>query len=253
MKNKTKQKREHKEKSKMKNTTTPGEEHNSPLNVPSVDVSITTSSPELNLEANEDLKIYVELTLHHTGPITFAWWGSSLFNGKLIYDDGLAFIDVESGKRAERDEEFMFPVFGDGELWAYRTLHPEKPYIIEEEIGPDEVKVYGPPTKDAVDHPVKIKEWLGGLDGLKNGKQYDIKLGNCGRLSHYFEGTTEEAVESFNNTKSIDFKDKTIVLNQVNTPRISVSRSDGGGYEFDRREFAAEYREFQQELKRYKK
>lgn len=214
---------------KMKNTTTSGEEHNSSLNIPSIDVSITTSSPKLDLEVHGSLRINTELLLHHTGPITFEWWRSSLFNGKILDDEGLAFVDVESGQRARRESQCMWPGFVDGPPRRYVTLLPEKPYIIEEEILHYKVKAEGPPPEDAVDLPVEANEWEG-ADGLKNGRQYDIKLGKCDRLSHYFEGTTEEALETLKNTKSIDFKDKTILLNQVSTPRILVSRSGWGGY-----------------------
>jgi hypothetical protein len=219
------------------NTENSAEEHNSSDSIPSIDVSITTSSPKLDLAVPRKgyvFEVNLELTLHHTGPITFVWWNDPLFNGKILLRQGLDFIDVESGRKATRGEELcFFPVFCDGEPRGYRTLSPGKPRVFSDIICYDGY------------------EWER-AEGLKDGKQYDIKLGGCASLSNYFEGTTDEAIESFKSTGSIDFEDKTILLNQVNTPRISVSRSDGGGYESDEREWAAAYREFQRDLARYR-
>ena len=203
-----------------KSTEGSGEEHNSSHKIPSIDASITTSSSKLDLTIPNpkdlEFEVTVELTLHHTGPITFVWWLFPLFSGRFLFKGGLDFIDVESGQKATRDEELCFlPDFCEGLPNGYRTLIPEEPKQFSDIISWDD------------DYGWEFAE------GLKDGRQYDIKLGGCDKLSLYFEGTTDEAISSFRNTKSIDFTKETILLNQVGTPRISVSRSDGGGYESD--------------------
>lgn len=195
------------------------EEHKSSHNVPSIDVSITTPSPKLDLQVPKSWRIDIKVVLHHTGPITFDKLSFSLLNGEALELDGLDFIDVESGQTAPRNFTCKLFAYPEKPISKFMTLFPEKPQIFEEEITHYKVPAEGPPQEHAVGLPVEADAWES-AEGLENGKQYDIKLGkNCAELSWYFEGTAAH-------TKSEDSWPKAIPLNQVHTPRISVSRSE---------------------------
>lgn len=170
--------------------------------MPSVEISISTEPSTLDLEGDESMTIRVTLTLKHTMPITFRKSNSSLFNGDLLYENGLTFINLSTGKLAKRGSmnacTFGYDEFLTAEtLESYMTLYPGQEEVVEA------------PIKQMNSHFVALlklsggKLWTGG-DGLESGCRYEVGISASVLARSYAEGTKEQLLQVLMPTETLE-------------------------------------------------
>ncbi|PVI03126.1 hypothetical protein DM02DRAFT_626170 [Periconia macrospinosa] len=163
------------------NETHPTYTHD-PGSKPSIEVRITTSSDVLDLSQQTPFEITVTLLLRHSPSISFDPTCAYLFNGKLLYQDGLTFTNTATGdvlRRNSRDICYMNSSDNNSRD-HYVTLKPGQPHQLYASFQPIASSPLFP-TKDLSAKEIRRKQeelpktwkWWN-VGGMRNGEEYEI-------------------------------------------------------------------------------
>lgn len=181
---------------------------------PSIDISISTSAPVLDLASRDPFIIELTLELHYKHPITFRNGDSNLFGGKILYNGGLSFTDTTTRKPAPRgDIDICNLVETEARLTAntlssFTTLQPKQPYTITAIMEPMKVDANSAwifhgvaPKKD------EPEEWIWPTaEGLEDDKEYGIGVAEPYLAERCSEGSKEDILAKVNAMKEHKIK-----------------------------------------------
>ncbi|KAH9227059.1 hypothetical protein K456DRAFT_1730345 [Colletotrichum gloeosporioides 23] len=208
--------------------------------VPHISVRITASSNQLNMTDGIPLTFFIELTLHHSQPITFESRGGGIFHGSTVFrDTGLTFRDTSSGQLVPRSWICILYESDDGKITeknkgGWITLYPGKPHVLELKLegvlGP---QMWPPPqwtgeTEEECRNRPHIVTWPN-VSQFKDGKTYEVGISDGARIGCYWNGTKHEFLSGRKKQSDATSRSGPIEYKIEETVSFTVSRPDADG------------------------
>lgn len=177
-----------------------------------VHAAISTSAPILDLSSQKPLKIQIRLTLQNDNPITFQNSQSGLFDGRLLFQGGLTFIDVSDNTEVSRNHLHLCRLEGEAETLTestadeFTTLFPGQPHEIETQFNFITVPSDGPQSWPGM----TAEEWLDKKEampsndvqkwpnthGFQDGRTYEIQVSSEAAIKNWWEESKQDLMVS---------------------------------------------------------
>ncbi|KAF2652740.1 NAD(P)-binding protein [Lophiostoma macrostomum CBS 122681] len=179
-----------------------------------ISVSITTSTPTLDLSKHDPFIITITLTLHASHPITFNERLAYLFDGNLLCDDGIVFTNTATQEQVSRDriqvcydsDAHETPTEGKEGTQEFITLVPGEPHVIEAKtirphawhVWPKHVNDMKGMTQEEIAEKKKamgvVWSWYG-IEGLEDGQEYELGIAEDAAVRCWLQGSVEGLLE----------------------------------------------------------
>jgi hypothetical protein len=211
----------------------------------SIAVRITTSSPILDLSQQTPFTISLALSLNHTRPITFNPRYSPLFNGNLLYHDGLRFTNTATGavvRRNTRNVCDMGSSSDDDDTMPseqtknnFVTLHPGKDHVLHATVQPiltnSMFNTQGLTAQEIASKQAELpKTWKWpNVGGLQDGGVYQVDVSEGAAVRRWMQGSVEALVEVRRAGTRPVVRGEEVPFVMVESARFEVRRPDGDG------------------------
>lgn len=205
---------------------------------PHISVRISASSDQLNMTEGIPLTFFIELTLHHSQPIT--WRSGGIFDASTVFrDSGLTFRDTSTGQLVPRSWICILTEPDDGKITeenkgGWTTLYPGKPHVLEPKfegiLGPQ----YWPPpqwtgeTEEECRNRPHIVTWRD-VREFKDGETYEVGISDRARIGHYWNGTKDDFLSGRGEQSEETGRSGPIEYKIEETISFTVSRPDADG------------------------
>jgi hypothetical protein len=193
----------------------------------SISVRATTTSSILDLAQQTPFTISLTLTLDHTHPITFDPRSKTLFNGNILYDEGLTFTNTATGGDVTMPSEQAKSNFV--------TLHPGKEHMLHATLRP--VLSHGMfSTQGLTAHEIVQKQseqrktwkWPN-VSGMQDGEMYQVKVSNGAGVRSWIQGSVEALVEARRAGLRPEMRRQIVPFLMVESARFEMRRPDMDG------------------------
>ncbi|KAF4879767.1 hypothetical protein CGCSCA1_v001008 [Colletotrichum siamense] len=209
--------------------------------VPHISVRITASSDQLNMTDGIPLIFFIELTLHHSQPITWRSSRGGIFDDSTVFrGSGLTFKDTSTGQLVPRNSRLcVLYESDDGKITeknkgGWTTLYPGKPHVLapkfEGTLGPQ----YWPPpqwtgeTEEECRNRPHIVTWSY-VREFKDGKTYEVGISDEARIRYYWNGTKDDFLSGRREQSNGTERPGPIEYKIEETVSFTVSRPDADG------------------------
>jgi hypothetical protein len=209
----------------------------------SISVRATTSSSILDLAQQTPFTISLTLTLDHTHPITFDPRSTTLFNGNILYDEGLTFTNTATGELVPRNTRNVCHMdTGDDVTMPseqaksnFVTLHPGKEHMLHATLRP--VLSHGMfSTQGLTAHEIAQKQseqrktwkWPN-VSGMQDGQMYQVEVSNGAGVRSWIQGSVEALVEAGRAGLRPEVRRQIVPFLMVESARFEMRRPDTDG------------------------
>jgi hypothetical protein len=209
----------------------------------SISVRATTTSSILDLAQQTPFTISLTLTLDHTHPITFDPRSITLFNGNILYDEGLTFTNTATGELVPRNTRNVCHMnTGDDVTMPseqaesnFVTLHPGKEHMLHATLR--QVLSHGMfSTQGLTAHEIVQKQseqrktwkWPN-VSGMQDGEMYQVKVSNGAGVRSWIQGSVEALVEARRAGLRPEMRRQIVPFLMVESARFEMRRPDMDG------------------------
>ncbi|KAF5500422.1 hypothetical protein CGCS363_v007370 [Colletotrichum siamense] len=207
---------------------------------PHIAVRISASSDRLNMTEGIPLTFFIELTLHHSQPITWESHGWGITHGSTVFrDGGLTFRDTSTGQLVPRGHIDICVESGDNQITeqnkgGWTTLYPGKPHVLEPKLEGTLGPQYWPPPQwtgeteeECRDRPHTVTWQF--VRQFKDGKTYEVGISDEARIACYWNGTKEDFLSGRKTQSDATSRSGPIEYKVDETVSFTVSRPDADG------------------------
>jgi hypothetical protein len=209
----------------------------------SIAVRTTVSSPILDLTQKTPFTISLALTLNHTYPITFDPRFTTLFNGNLLYNDGLTFTNIATDKlvpRNTRDICYMSSSSSDTtpskqSKNSFVTLQPGKEHVLHATLQPilhhSMFPTQGLTAQEFSEKQAELpKTWKWpNVATMQDGEVYQVGVSEYVGVKSWMQGSVEALVEVRRAGLRSEVRTEKVPFITVESARFEIRRPDTDG------------------------
>jgi hypothetical protein len=206
----------------------------------SIAVRITTSSPVFDLSQQTPFTISLALTLTHIYPITFDPRFTTLFNGNLLYNDGLTFTSTATGELVPRNtRDICYMSSSDEDTTPseqtknnFITLHPGKEHVLHATLQPflshSMFHTQGLTAQEIAEKQAELpKTWKWrNVAGMQDGEVYQVGVSEHAGVRSWMRGSAEALVEVKRAGLMPEVRTEVVPFMVVESARFKMRRPD---------------------------
>jgi hypothetical protein len=209
----------------------------------SIAVRTTVSSPILDLAQQNPFTISLALTLSHTYPITFDPRFTTLFDGNLLYNDGLTFKNIATGELVQRNtRDVCYMSSSDADTTpseqtknSFVTLHPGKEHVLHATLQPvlrhSMFPMRGLTAQEIAEKQAQLpKTWKWpNVAAMQDGEVYQVEVSEYAGVRSWIQGSVEATIELRRAGLRPEVRMETVPFITVESARFEIRRPDIDG------------------------
>jgi hypothetical protein len=209
----------------------------------SITVRITTSSSIFDLAQQKPFSISLVPILDHTHPITFDPLVTPVFNGNILYKNGLTFTNIATGELVPRNTRNLCNTssFSDHTMPFEEimnssvTLHPGREHVLHAALQPilshDIFSTQGLTCQDIADKQTDLpKAWKWpNVAGMQDRQVYQVGVDKNIGVKAWMQGSVESLVETKRSDLRLPINTEVVQFKVVECARFETRRPDTDG------------------------
>ncbi|KAH0426984.1 hypothetical protein CcaCcLH18_09990 [Colletotrichum camelliae] len=208
--------------------------------VPHISVRISASSDRLNMTEGIPLTFFMELTLHHSQPITWESHGWGITYASTVFRDrGLTFRDTSTGQLIPRGCIDICVESDDNKITEHNkggwtTLYPGSPHVLEPKLEGKLGRQLWPPPQltGETEEECRIRPhtvtWQF-VREFRDGRTYEVGISDEARIGYYWNGTKDDFLSGRREQSDKTGTSGPIEYKIEDTVSFTVSQPDADG------------------------